>query len=58
MLRLSSIAFLLSGALLLGPTLHIPIEQGRLVLGTWQRLLFCELDGPQNRRVYAQVIGL
>jgi secondary thiamine-phosphate synthase enzyme len=46
------------GAVLLGQTLQVPIEQGRLVLGTWQRLLFCELDGPQNRRVYAQVIGV
>ena len=46
------------GALLLGQTLQIPIEQGRLVLGTWQRILFCELDGPQTRRVYAQVMGV
>ncbi len=46
------------GALLLGQTLQIPIEQGRLVLGTWQRILFCELDGPQTRRVYAQVVGV
>jgi len=44
------------GAVLLGQTLQVPIEQGRLVLGTWQRLLFCELDGPQTRRVYAQVM--
>lgn len=46
------------GALALGPTLQIPIERGRLVLGTWQQILFCELDGPQTRRVYAQVMGI
>lgn len=45
-------------ALLLRTTLQIPIEQGRLVLGTWQRILFCELDGPQTRRIYAQVMGV
>lgn len=46
------------GAITLGQTLQIPIEQGRLVLGTWQRILFCELDGPQTRRVYTQVMGV
>jgi len=46
------------GALVLGQTLQIPIEQGRLVLGTWQRVLFCELDGPQTRRIYVQVMGV
>ncbi len=45
-------------ALVLRTTLQIPIEQGRLVLGTWQRILFCELDGPQTRRIYAQVMGV
>jgi secondary thiamine-phosphate synthase enzyme len=46
------------GAVLLGHSLQVPIEQGRLVLGTWQRLLFCELDGPQHRRIYVQVSGV
>ncbi len=45
-------------ALVLKTSLVIPIEQGRLVLGTWQRILFCELDGPQTRRIYAQVTGV
>ncbi len=45
-------------ALILKPQLTVPIEQGRLVLGTWQRILFCELDGPQTRRIYAQVMGV
>jgi secondary thiamine-phosphate synthase enzyme len=46
------------GAILLGQTLQIPVEQGRLVLGPWQRVLFCELDGPQTRRLYTQVMGV
>ena len=46
------------GAVLLGQTVQVPIEQGRLVLGTWQRVLFCELDGPQTRRLYVQVMGV
>jgi len=45
-------------AIFLGQTLQVPIEQGRLVLGTWQRVLFCELDGPQTRRIYVQVMGV
>jgi len=28
----------------------IPIEDGRLALGTWQRIIFCEFDGPRPRR--------
>jgi secondary thiamine-phosphate synthase enzyme len=44
-------------ALLLSHTVQIPIEQGRLVLGTWQRILFCELDGPQTRKIHVQVMG-
>lgn len=32
------------------------IEDGKLVLGTWQGLYFCEFDGPRNRRFKAKVI--
>ena len=34
---------------LLGPSLVIPVEQGRLTLGTWQGIFFVELDGPRRR---------
>ena len=44
-------------AVLLSHTVQVPIEQGRLVLGTWQRILFIELDGPQTRRIHVQVMG-
>ncbi len=43
-------------ACILGNSLVIPVENGRLVLGTWQRILFVELDGPRRRRVYVKVI--
>ncbi len=36
---------------LLGPTLMLPVEGGRLTLGTWQGVYFCEFDGPRRRRI-------
>lgn len=32
------------------------VEEGRLVLGTWQALFFCEFDGPRDRRVMVKVM--
>ncbi|MFX1337154.1 MAG: secondary thiamine-phosphate synthase enzyme YjbQ [Promethearchaeota archaeon] len=42
---------------LTGPSLDILIHNGRLVLGTWQGIMFAEYDGPRNRRVYIQIQG-
>ncbi len=42
---------------LFGPSETIPLENGFLVLGTWQGIYFCEFDGPRNRRVNIQIIG-
>ncbi len=42
---------------LTGPSLEILIHNGRLVLGTWQGIMFAEYDGPRNRRIYVQVHG-
>jgi secondary thiamine-phosphate synthase enzyme len=39
-------------AALAGPQVLIPIESGRLALGTWQGIFFCEFDGPRKRKVY------
>ncbi len=36
---------------LLGPDLAVPVKDGRLALGTWQSVYFCEFDGPRSRRV-------
>ena len=38
-------------AALMGPQVVIPVEDGRLALGTWQGIFFCELDGPRDRTV-------
>ena len=39
-------------AALLGPQVIVPLDAGRLALGTWQGIFFCEFDGPRRRRVY------
>jgi secondary thiamine-phosphate synthase enzyme len=39
-----------------GASITIPIEEGRLVLGTWQGVFFCEFDGPRRRQVYVKII--
>jgi secondary thiamine-phosphate synthase enzyme len=41
----------LRASLLLNSELVIPVDEGELLLGTWQRILFVELDGPRHRRV-------
>jgi thiamine phosphate synthase YjbQ (UPF0047 family) len=35
----------------------IPLQAGRLALGTWQGIFFCELDGPRTRSVYVSVLA-
>ncbi|TFG06451.1 MAG: YjbQ family protein [Promethearchaeota archaeon] len=42
---------------LTGPSLDVIIHDGRLILGTWQGLMFAEYDGPRNRKVYVQIQG-
>ena len=39
-------------AVLTGPQVVVPVENGRLALGTWQGIFFCEFDGPRTRKVY------
>lgn len=36
---------------LIGPSLTLPVQNGRLALGTWQRVLLIEFDGPREREV-------
>jgi len=43
-------------ASLVGASATVIIEGGRLVLGTWQSIFFCEFDGPRSRRVYVTVV--
>ncbi|MDD1738419.1 MAG: secondary thiamine-phosphate synthase enzyme YjbQ, partial [Methanothrix sp.] len=42
---------------LLGNSVIIPVENGGLALGTWQRILFIEMDGPRKRRLSIRIIG-
>lgn len=43
-------------ASLLGNSVILPFKNGRLQLGTWQRVLFVEFDGPRTRKVYVKVL--
>ena len=44
-------------AAMVGSCQPIPVEEGRLALGRWQGIFFCEFDGPRQRRVHIQVIN-
>ncbi|USH00624.1 secondary thiamine-phosphate synthase enzyme YjbQ [Thermococcus argininiproducens] len=45
-------------ASLLGPSLVLPVVEGRVIRGTWQQIFFVELDvRPRRRKVIVQVIG-
>jgi secondary thiamine-phosphate synthase enzyme len=41
---------------LIGCSQTLFIESGKLLLGTWQGIFFCEFDGPRNRQVHIKVI--
>ena len=41
---------------LVGASEHIIIEGGRLLLGTWQGVYFCEYDGPRHRKAIVKII--
>jgi secondary thiamine-phosphate synthase enzyme len=43
-------------ASLMGPQVLVPLDRGRLALGTWQGIFFCELDGPRERSVYVTAL--
>lgn len=42
---------------LVGPSELVAVEEGRPVLGTWQRIFFCEFDGPRSRRLLVKALG-
>ncbi len=42
---------------LVGSSETIILEDGKLVLGTWQSIFFCEFDGPRSRKLWVKVIG-
>jgi len=41
---------------LMGNSVSAPIKNGKLLLGTWQGIYFCEFDGPRNRCAWVTVI--
>jgi secondary thiamine-phosphate synthase enzyme len=43
-------------ASLMAPQVVVPVSEGRLALGTWQGIFFCEFDGPRERRVYVTAL--
>jgi secondary thiamine-phosphate synthase enzyme len=43
-------------ASMLGDSEMLFIEDGEIVLGTWQGIFFCEFDGPRNRHVFIKII--
>jgi secondary thiamine-phosphate synthase enzyme len=43
-------------AALMSPQVLVPIRDGRLALGTWQGIFFCEFDGPRQRSVYVSTL--
>lgn len=44
-------------AALIGASESVPIEDGRLALGRWQGIFFCEFDGPRERELKVKIIA-
>ena len=44
-------------ASLMGSSVRVLVDGGRLVLGTWQGIYLCEFDGPRTRKIHMQLIG-
>lgn len=42
---------------LIGTSVALPVDKGRLVLGTWQRVVLIELDGPRSRQLVLNFVG-
>ena len=43
-------------AALMSPQVLVPLRDGRLALGTWQGIFFCEFDGPRRRTVFVTTL--
>jgi secondary thiamine-phosphate synthase enzyme len=42
---------------LIGPHVLVPVDGGKLSLGRWQGIFFCEFDGPRERNVFVTTLG-
>ncbi|MCG2718202.1 MAG: secondary thiamine-phosphate synthase enzyme YjbQ [Nanoarchaeota archaeon] len=43
-------------AAIIGPSETVIVKEGKLQLGTWQNICFCDFDGPRERTIYVKVI--
>jgi len=41
---------------LVGPSETVMIENGKLAIGRWQGIFFCEFDGPRNREIRVKIV--
>jgi secondary thiamine-phosphate synthase enzyme len=44
-------------AAMVGTSQLVLVEKGKLMLGTWQGIFFCEFDGPRERKIWVKVVG-
>ena len=44
-------------AALMSPQVLVPLDGGKLALGTWQGIFFCEFDGPRDRKLYVTTLA-
>src|SRR5712692_9893610 len=44
-------------AVMVGASQVIFVDEGKLVLGRWQGIFFCEFDGPRERKIFVKVEG-
>jgi secondary thiamine-phosphate synthase enzyme len=42
---------------LVGSSVQVPVSGGRLMLGTWQGIIFCEFDGPRTREAWISLMS-
>jgi secondary thiamine-phosphate synthase enzyme len=44
-------------SILVGSSVQVIVDSGRLVLGAWQKIFLCEFDGPRTRKVHIECVG-
>ncbi len=44
-------------ASIMGSSVTVLVERGRLVLGTWQKIFYCEFDGPRSRKFFVKTVN-
>jgi secondary thiamine-phosphate synthase enzyme len=42
---------------LIGPQVLVPLDEGKLGLGRWQGIFFCEFDGPRDRQIFVTTLA-